>query len=55
LISNFGGFYTHHFREHRERAKESKRSKKRRRRKKKRRKSKDLASSPLPIFDPVSS
>jgi hypothetical protein len=31
------------------------RSKKRRRRKKKRRKSKDLASSPLPIFDPVSS
>jgi hypothetical protein len=30
-----------------------KRSKERRRRKKKRRKSKDLASSPLPIFDPV--
>jgi len=29
------------------------RSKERRRRKKKRRKSKDLASSPLPIFDPV--
>jgi hypothetical protein len=45
-------YFTPHQRAQRKREREQ-RSKERRRRKKKRRKSKDLASSPLPIFDPV--